>query len=94
MTNTNTTVKIYPDNKAGVIAMLNAESDLTLTGKETYTPDPEVDGVWSVTDIEGNDGAVQAIVYLAGYATPFGDKRQDNDFECEYDDDVFGWEDC
>ena len=77
---------IYPDNKAGVIAMLNAESDLALTGEETYTPDPEVDGVWSVTHIDGakNDDAVQCIAYLAGYATPFGDKRQGNDFECEY----------
>ena len=76
--------KTYPDTAKGAIAYLRADSSLDLTNA-TARPDPQVLGVWLVelhVDDPQIGQEVDAIVYLAGYPTPWGDDRPHNDFEC------------
>jgi hypothetical protein len=73
--------KEYPDTAQGAIQCLRDDSTLKLDGA-TARPDPSVAGVWMVMlDREKNDGMDTAIVYLGGYADPFGREREGNDFE-------------
>lgn len=79
----------YPDTAEGVVAMLNAESTLTITVADvTIYPDPQVEGVWKVEDIDPakNNGVCELIAYLCGYPNPMGTIRHDNDWECGYAD--------
>lgn len=74
--------KKYPDTLAGAVACLREESTLVLADEPTGQPDPQVEGVWLVNlDEDANDGNNAAIVYLGGYADPWGNLREDNDFE-------------
>jgi hypothetical protein len=72
--------KQYPDTSAGALAYLGEDSTLDLEGA-TARPDPAVEGVWEVT-MPAENGR-RAIVYLAGFRTPWGEARLWNDFEVE-----------
>ena len=71
----------YNDTPEGVRDMLKAESTLDPAHIDAarYTPDPQVEGVWLAEFWNG----AWAIVYLGGYRDPFGQVREDNDFEVE-----------
>ena len=75
--------KQYDDNARGAIQALGDMSVWDVS-KAKAKPDPQVDGVWMVTNIlqKGGTGG-RAIVYLAGYKDPYGDVRKENDFEDE-----------
>lgn len=75
------TGRVYENTKAGVLEFLAAASLLNLT-EATCECDPQVCGVWKVTTPKDRDSPF-TIVYLAGYADPFGRIREFNDFECE-----------
>lgn len=75
---------IYTDSAKGAIEMLGTDSSWDVS-KAKAQADPEVEGVWLVTNIfdkhDRNKG--RAIVYLAGYKDPYGRIRAYNDFEDE-----------
>jgi hypothetical protein len=77
-------IKIYPDTAAGARAfMLDEGFDCS---EAIATADPWVRGVWdldlSECPIEDDGELVTSfIVYLAGYPDPWGNMRQENDFE-------------
>ncbi|MAJ90030.1 MAG: hypothetical protein CMD08_01995 [Flavobacteriales bacterium] len=77
--------KVFPDSKAGVLDLLREESNINMpedNNQVNVVPDPWVEGVWKVDiDPKINDGDNVAIVYLAGYADPWGIKRIVNDWE-------------
>jgi len=73
----------YPDSAQGAVACLAALSEgIDLKGA-TARPDPSVEGVWLVICKNGD----RAVVYLAGYREPSGNRRDHNDFEVETQDD-------
>ena len=73
----------YPDSQKGAIAALSNMSTWDVS-QATAVPDPQVQGVWLVTNIFQNDGIKgQAIVHLAGYKDSYGNVRDMNDFESE-----------
>lgn len=75
-----TTTPNYDDTAKGAIKYLRDDSSLDLTNA-TAQPDPQVQGVWKITT--PNEPDVEfAVVYLAGYADPFGQVRDIDDFEC------------
>ena len=83
--------KQYDDNARGAIQALG-DMSIWDVSKAKAKPDPQVDGVWMVTNISQKSSAPgfpdhnikgRAIVYLAGYKDPHGDIRKDNDFEDE-----------
>lgn len=86
--NTEPPTVIYPDTGDGFLAMLNADSALTITREdcEAIKPDPQVDGVWYLKLKTPQDGVCEIIGYLAGYKNPWGEVRAHNDFECGYED--------
>lgn len=68
---------IFEDSKAGAVDCMNAISTYAMTAEACEaTPDPEVRGVWKLV-WEGRT----FIVYLKGYADPWGETRDHNDFE-------------
>lgn len=71
--------KKYDNTPKGVRKMLKAEFGIKkkLTKKCSYQSDPWVEGVWKVTEPSG----ACAIVYLAGYLSPFHGGRRYNDAE-------------
>ena len=82
--------KQYPDTAAGARQALLDMSHFTLAdlqGSSTY-PDNQVAGVWMVEHLNSviEPEAVASIVYLKGYKEPFGNVREMNDFETEYED--------
>ncbi len=74
--------KQYDDNARGAIQALGDMSVWDVS-KAKAKPDPQVDGVWMVTNILQDGTGGRAIVYLAGYKDPYGDVRRENDFEDE-----------
>ena len=70
--------QIYPDTAAGAISALQDMSTFDCASAQASS-DPYVRGVWLVKLASGT----RAIVYLAGYPTPFGIIRSNNDFESE-----------
>lgn len=77
---------VYPDTADGFLAMLNADSMLTLRRADcrVIEADPQVAGVWRLELLKPQHGVVEVIGYLAGYPDPFGRTRTDNDFEKGY----------
>jgi len=80
----------YPDTARGVQQMLVKDSTLSNKDLEgaVFTPDPWVKGVWKVQLARvADDGweTTAVIAYLAGYPDPWGDIRDDNDFEASDD---------
>lgn len=73
----------YPDTADGARAYLREEMGGLLEVDDCPArPDPWVRGVWEL--YPRHDGRlIQAVVYLAGYDTPWGEPRQHNDVETE-----------
>lgn len=70
----------HPDTAAGAAAALVSLADAQTRAefaRAGYVPDPAVKGVW----IAVGDLGQRAVIYLAGYADPFGRVREYNDFE-------------
>lgn len=78
-------VKIFPDTKEGVLSCLREESTLIIPSNDLeieVEADPYVPGVWKVfLDPQPKEECEFAVVYLAGYRDPWGDKREFNDWE-------------
>jgi hypothetical protein len=76
--------RVHPDTADGALAYLRGDCSLDLS-RATARPDPQVAGVWLV-DLHVPDPQVgqevQVLVYLRGYADPWGNNREHNDFEC------------
>lgn len=78
------TVDLFPDTAEGAKAALMSMAiykDKDLGG---VIADPWVEGVWKVmhtAKATKKYGTTASIVYLAGYKNPWGEIRQDNDFE-------------
>ena len=73
----------YADTKEGALAFINSETQLTTTENSVVVPDPAVQGVWKVTELEWGPNCkhMEAIIYMGGYPDPFGNIRDSNDFE-------------
>lgn len=73
----------YLDTEVGAFDFIKNETCLTLTENSIAVPDPAVQGVWKVTELEWgpNYKHIDAIVYMGGYPDPFGNIRDTNDFE-------------
>lgn len=80
----NPITKRFEDTVDGVKAMLDELFDHPAWSDDvTFTPDPQVYGVWMVEWPCGTD----CIAYLAGHREPMGGTREVNDAEFGYPDD-------
>jgi hypothetical protein len=81
--------KHYPNSPQGAIQCLKETSTLNTRGAKAIR-DPSVEGVWKVNlpaeQADEDSLTVAAIVYLAGYKTPWGVSREMNDFETLMED--------
>lgn len=83
--------KQYPDNARGAIEFLTdgIQIDPDFVKNEfkwnpstcSVRPDPQVEGVWA---IENKETGYAVIIYMKGYKEPFGNVRENNDFETFY----------
>lgn len=73
----------YPDTEKGARDALHEMA--VYDGKRgTVICDPYVIGVWAIKGAFDDPTCPDAVVYLGGYRDPFGNVREDNDFEeCE-----------
>ena len=78
----------YDDSEAGARKFITDETIFLFSKDSKVDPDPEVMGVWRVTELEelnhlgkvGREG-ITVILYMAGYPDPTGENRKTNDFE-------------
>jgi len=74
----------YPDTEQGAFEFIEKETQLTRTPDSKAFPDPAVQGVWKVTELDWGPKCkhIDAILYMGGYSDPMGCIRDSNDFEC------------